>query len=145
MKWTLQQKPISVVNPESVAISWHNFPAGPAENFGQMKALISRNFHWFLTLILKKCKKIISKTLFNKGYLENTGRRADKCLGIYLLINPCLVGCSDFYFFFTFWGITTHPWHPKGPRIRKLAKKIFNFIHGLRKFLAKTGKCVFWV
>ncbi len=26
--------------------------------------------------------------------------------------------------FFTFWGITTHPWHPKGPRIWKLAKKI---------------------
>ncbi len=47
--------------------------------------------------------------------------------------------------FFTFWGITTHPWHPKGPRIWKLAKKIFNFIHGLWKFLAKTGKCVFLV
>ncbi len=30
-----------------------------------------------------------------------------------------------FWLFFTFWGITTHPWHPKGPRIWKLAKKIF--------------------
>ncbi len=28
-----------------------------------------------------------------------------------------------FWLFFTFWGITTHPWHPKGPRIWKLAKK----------------------
>jgi hypothetical protein len=26
-----------------------------------------------------------------------------------------------FWLFFTFWGITTHPWHPKGPRIWKLA------------------------
>jgi hypothetical protein len=50
-----------------------------------------------------------------------------------------------FWLFLTFWGIATHPWHPKGPRIWKLAKKIFNFIHGLRKFLAKTGKCVFLV
>jgi hypothetical protein len=57
------------------------------------------------------------------------------------------VGISNrlqwFGLFFTFWGMTTHPWHPKGPRISKLAKKIFNLIHGLRKFLAKTGKCVF--
>ena len=30
-----------------------------------------------------------------------------------------------FLLFFTFWGITTHPWHPKGPRIWKLAKKKF--------------------
>ncbi len=30
-----------------------------------------------------------------------------------------------FLLFFTFWGITTHPWHPKGPRIWKLAKKFF--------------------
>jgi len=30
-----------------------------------------------------------------------------------------------FWLFFTFWGKTTHPWHPKGPRIWKLAKKIF--------------------
>ncbi len=37
----------------------------------------------------------------------------------------CTLGCSDFDFFVTFWGITTHPWHPKGPRIWKLAKKIF--------------------
>ncbi len=50
-----------------------------------------------------------------------------------------------FWLFFTFWGITTHLWHPKGPRIWKLAKKIFNFMHGLRKFLAKTRKCVFLV
>ncbi len=50
-----------------------------------------------------------------------------------------------FWLFFTFWGITTHPWHPKGPRIWKLAKKIFNFIHGLRKFLAKTRNWVFIV
>ena len=28
-----------------------------------------------------------------------------------------------FWLFFTFWGITTYPWHPKGPRIWKLAKK----------------------
>ncbi len=27
--------------------------------------------------------------------------------------------------YLTFWGITTHPWHPKGPRIWKLAKKNF--------------------
>ncbi len=30
-----------------------------------------------------------------------------------------------FFLFFTFWGITPHPWHPKGPRIWKLAKKNF--------------------
>ncbi len=35
------------------------------------------------------------------------------------------LGCSDFDFFFTFWGITTHPWHHKGPRIWKVAKKNF--------------------
>jgi hypothetical protein len=34
------------------------------------------------------------------------------------------IGCSDFGFF-AFLGIATHPWHPKGPRIWKLANKIF--------------------
>ncbi len=33
------------------------------------------------------------------------------------------VRCSDFGFS-TFWGIKTHPLHPKGPKIWKLAKKI---------------------
>ncbi len=35
----------------------------------------------------------------------------------------CSVGCSDFNFFSHF----AHPWHPKGPRIWKLAKKNFQF------------------
>ncbi len=30
--------------------------------------------------------------------------------------------------FFTFWGITTQPWHPKAPRIWKLAKKKFQLL-----------------
>ncbi len=50
-----------------------------------------------------------------------------------------------FLLFFTFRGITTHPWHPKGPRIWKLAKTNFQPHPRLRKFLAKTGKCIFLV
>ena len=53
-----------------------------------------------------------------------------------------LIGWSDFGLIFSFLGVTTHPCRPKDPRIWKLAKK-FNFIHGLRKFLAKSGKCVY--
>ncbi len=50
-----------------------------------------------------------------------------------------------FWLFFTFWGITTHPDTLRVQGFRNWQKKYFNFIHGLRKFLAKTGKCVFLV
>jgi hypothetical protein len=57
----------------------------------------------------------------------------NKCLVCSVEYDGWEVGCGDpmvsrvqwFLLFFTFWGITTHPWHPKGPRIWKLAKKIF--------------------
>ncbi len=49
------------------------------------------------------------------------------------------LGCRDFDFF-TFWGIITHPWHPKGPRIWKLAKKISTSSRPAEIF-GKTGKC----
>ncbi len=55
---------------------------------------------------------------------------------------PCALGCSDFWFFSTVWGKTTHPWHPKGPRICKLAKKNLQLHPWLAKILAKTEKCV---
>jgi hypothetical protein len=55
---------------------------------------------------------------------------------IHIIITQIMHGMRDqytrvpirvqwFWLFFTFWGITTHPWHPKGPRIWKLAKKNF--------------------
>ncbi len=50
-----------------------------------------------------------------------------------------------FWLFFTLWGITTHPWHPKGPRIWKLAKKKFQLHPWPAEIFAKTGKCDFWV
>ncbi len=68
------------------------------------------------------------------------------CLAILFFLSTYLsIRVQWFWLFFTFWGITTHPWHPKGPRIWKLAKNFFQLQHGLRKFLAKTGKCVFLV
>ncbi len=61
---------------------------------------------------------------------------------LFLLVifqNPCWFICIKlknlrvqwFWLFFTFWGLTT--------------KIFFNFIHGVWKFLAKTGNCVFFV
>ncbi len=55
----------------------------------------------------------------------------------------CTVGCSDFDFF-TFWGITTHPWHPKGPRIWKLAKKFFQLHPWPAEIFGKNRKMRFF-
>ncbi len=55
----------------------------------------------------------------------------------------CTVGCSDFDFFCTFWGITTHPWHPKGPRIWKLAKKKFQLHPWPAEIFGKNRKMRF--
>jgi hypothetical protein len=70
-------------------------------------------------------------TITNKIAVYAPAERADTLhlFHLYLYsestIGRCTLGCSDFDFLFTFWGITTHPWHPKGPRIWKVAKKIF--------------------
>jgi hypothetical protein len=77
-------------------------------------------------------------TFFQTGTDTRTSSKSRKCTKIHndtvSLTIPTPNGrvhCSLysrvqwFWHFFTFWGITTHPWHPKGPRIWKLAKKIF--------------------
>ncbi len=48
-----------------------------------------------------------------------------------------------FWLFFTFWGITTHPWHPKGPRIWKLAKKNFKLHPWPAEIFGKNRKMRF--
>ncbi len=48
-----------------------------------------------------------------------------------------------FWLFFTFWGITTHPWHPKGPRIWKLAKKNFQLHPWSAEIFGKKRKMRF--
>ncbi len=46
----------------------------------------------------------------------------------------CVLECNDFGFF-TFLGITTHPWHPKGPRLSKFfGKKENAFFSIISKF-----------
>ena len=49
-----------------------------------------------------------------------------------------------FWLFFTFWGITTHPWHPKGPRIWKLAKKKFQLHAWPAEIFVKNRKMRFF-
>ncbi len=49
----------------------------------------------------------------------------------------CTVGYSDF-------GFVTF-WHPKGPRIWKLAKKVFQLIRSWQKAFAKKPDIVFFV
>ncbi len=49
-----------------------------------------------------------------------------------------------FWLFFTFWGITTHPWHPKGPRIWKLAKKNFKLHPWPAEIFGKNRKMRFF-
>ena len=49
-----------------------------------------------------------------------------------------------FWLFFTFWGITTHPWHPKGPRVWKLAKKIFQLHPWPAEIFGKNRKMRFF-
>ena len=46
--------------------------------------------------------------------------------------------------FFTFWGIATHPWHPKGPRIWKLAKKNFQLHPWPAEIFGKNRKMRFF-
>ena len=49
-----------------------------------------------------------------------------------------------FWLFFTFWGITTHPWHPKGPRVWKLAKKNFQLHPWPAEIFGKNRKMRFF-
>jgi hypothetical protein len=49
-----------------------------------------------------------------------------------------------FWHFFTCWGITTHPWHPKGPRIWKLAKKNFQLHPWPAEIFGKKRKMRFF-
>jgi hypothetical protein len=49
-----------------------------------------------------------------------------------------------FWLFFSFWGIATHPWHPKGPRIRKLAQKIFQLHPWPAEIFGKNRKMRFF-
>ncbi len=49
-----------------------------------------------------------------------------------------------FWLFFTFWGITTHPWHPKGPRVWKLAKKKFQLHPWPAEIFGKNRKMRFF-
>jgi hypothetical protein len=52
------------------------------------------------------------------------------------------IGSSDFGFF-TFLDITTHPCHPMGPRIWKLAQKNFLLHPWLAKFFVRNRKMLF--
>ncbi len=49
-----------------------------------------------------------------------------------------------FWLFFTFWGITTHPWHPKGPRVWKLAKTNFHLDPWPAEIFGKNRKMRFF-
>jgi hypothetical protein len=49
-----------------------------------------------------------------------------------------------FWLFFTFWGITTHPWHPKGPRVWKLANKNFQLHPWPAEIFGKNRKMRFF-
>ncbi len=49
-----------------------------------------------------------------------------------------------FWLFFTFWGITTHPWHPKCPRIWKLAKTNFQLHAWPAEIFVKNRKMRFF-
>jgi hypothetical protein len=49
-----------------------------------------------------------------------------------------------FWLFFTFWGITNHPWHPKGPRIWKWAKKNFQLHPWPAEIFGKNRKMRFF-
>ncbi len=49
-----------------------------------------------------------------------------------------------FWLFFTIWGITTHPRHPKGPRIWKLAKKNFQLHPWPAEIFGKNRKMCFF-
>ncbi len=49
-----------------------------------------------------------------------------------------------FWLFFTFWGITTHPWHPKDPRIWKVAKKNFQLHPWPAEIFGKNRKMRFF-
>ncbi len=56
----------------------------------------------------------------------------------------CTIGCSDFDFFHILRYITTHPWHPKGPRIWKLAKKNFQLHPWPAEIFGKNQKMLFF-
>jgi hypothetical protein len=60
-------------------------------------------------------------------------------LFIFHIFITYILGCSDFGFLHTL-GYNNPSLTPKGPRIWKLATNNYYFIHGLRKFLAKTRK-----
>ena len=82
--------------------------------------------------------------LYNLHTIYPTGSPSDELDPIYEFLPACTVGYSDFDFFHIL--SYNNPFlTPEVPRIWKLVKKVVNFIHGLRKFLVKTRKCVLLV
>ncbi len=75
---------------------------------------------------------------------SHTDSRALRVSARCAILTGYSVGCSDFGFF----HISMYNNPSLTHRVQGFGnwqKKMFNFIHGLRKFLAKTGKCVFLV
>jgi hypothetical protein len=69
----------------------------------------------WIYVLLKTCPQLRTLCLLcvnvKKTACAINAVQKSRCMVLNVLYT---VGCSDFDFF-TFWGITTHPWHPKGP------------------------------
>ncbi len=107
---------------------------------------------WFEFSVLVLCS-VVQRRNKNDGsdfedplVCTDVSRRERRCKGGFLfrISWAWLLGCSDFDFFFTFWGITTHPWHPKGPKIWKLAKKKFQLHPWPAEIFGKNRKMCFF-
>ncbi len=97
----------------------------PAENLSNKK---TRSF-----------LRLLWAEIFPRQFTKFWHKRAIFCAPTVLYIRV-----QWFWLFFTFWGITTHPWHPKGPRIWKLAQKKFQLHPWPEEIFVKNWKMRFF-
>ncbi len=84
----------------------------------------------------KKCNFLVQSPSRLSRWVRLVQNRETTDWGVYVRV-------QWFLLFFTFWGITTHPWHPKGPRIWKLATKNFQLHPWPAEIFGKNRKMRF--
>jgi hypothetical protein len=117
-----QKDPLNIKILNFLFLPWSRLPI-EALWCKNKKNPCDENFHTWAPLRDKKNNLLLFRYLNKKGRNVREFWEDHILFCILLRRSSLLIRVQWFWLIFTFWGTTTHPWHPKGPRIWKLAKK----------------------
>jgi len=117
-------------------------------NYGYIKNLANLRSHCLFSLSVYICTVYAHCTVYTSGCIRSWRACVHKQAWVFSWLaignwQYMYTRVQWFWLFFTFWGITTHPWHPKGPRIWKLAKNFFQLHAWPAEIFGKNRKMRF--